>query len=140
MKYAVLALALFSGCSADEEQALRGSLSTICDLSFESRRARLLSTSLSIEYLRADGLAVVRVIVPTDDPPLTGPGEVDLGEHGDVSGLCEIPPLVAGIVQLDSFTPTDGAAVAGRFSATFDGPAGELILFGEFDEQLEDVR
>lgn len=144
MRRALLALALMcvllAGCAGDEEPPLRGSLSSICDLSVTSVRARLLSTSLSIEYLRSDGLAVIRVSASIVDAGVEGPGTIDLLEHGEISGQCPVPDLVSGQLILDAFERVDGSPIRGSLEAALAGGAGDLSLIGEFDTTLSDVR
>ena len=132
----LLATLLLSGCGEDEESALRGSLQSVCDLEHDTIRARLYSSSLTIEYVTGPTVKI-RLTVSTKGEPIEGPGTYELGDRGEVSGACEAPPLVSGSLTLDEYKPTDGARIKGRWSAILDGVHGQLSVVGEFETLLE---
>ncbi|MEO0321601.1 MAG: hypothetical protein AAF447_01455 [Myxococcota bacterium] len=149
MSRAALAmLALLSalpGCASDE---LDGSLGSVYPLGFRSVRARLYSSSLSIEYVRGDGSVPVRVTMDRA-AVLATPEAIDLRESGDITGRLatdqEIPRFTTGDaavtpLEVNGAGEVTSARVRGSFGATFEvGPEEVLALDGSFDAPLEIV-
>lgn len=134
-----LALGGLVGCS---EQQLTGSLGTVYPLRFESLRARLYPTSLSIEFVQLDGAVPVRVTV--DRSATAAPGAIDLLASGDVTGRTsegrEIPRFSEGDIRFDPLDFMAGQTVSGDFRATFIVTETDtLALAGRFSAPLEVV-
>jgi hypothetical protein len=127
---------------AEEEEAvsLGGSVSRLgYSLQYDTVRARLLGGQLAIQYV--DGREIpVQVVVEVESAGLTGPGHVDLAEHGDVvgdRGADTLPALVQGDLHLDAYSPEAGGKVKGRFEATVERSGVEYTVYGGFDTRLE---
>lgn len=138
-----VALALGVGACGDVADTLEGSVSDFYPLAFASVRARLYDSELAIEYVRADGETVVRVTVRRDERDPRGPGAIDLGDFGDLSGSAggvELPPMSDGRLVLDAYRPRDGARVEGRFEGKVESGDTRLSVRGTFSARLDLVE
>lgn len=140
----ILALALASclGCAEDGE-SLQGSVSAYYPLGFLDVRARLYGSELAIEYVQADGEAVVRLTVRRAEHDPAGPGRIDLAAVGDITGSAdgaELPAFGGGDLVLSDYRPRDGALVSGRFDAVMVAGAVTLTLSGTFEARLDVVE
>lgn len=135
----VLMLSGLFGCS---EQQLTGSLATVYPLEFELLRARLYSSTLSLEYVQVDGAVPIRVSI--NRAAITPGGTVDLLEDGDLTGRTsegrDIPRFDGGDVRFDVFDVVPGAVASGDFRATFVVTETDtLALRGQFSAEIEGV-
>ena len=144
-RFAVFALVLFaavSGCKDDEDNYIDGSLVKNYNISYDSVRARLYSSSLSVEYM-SDSVPALRITLHADDLILAAGKTYDLLEYGSVTrfdDLGSLPELQSGELTLTEFSETDGAPVAGNFHAVFVTDNGvTLNLRGAFAVDLEVV-
>ncbi|MEO1267482.1 MAG: hypothetical protein AAFX99_05245 [Myxococcota bacterium] len=132
-------LSLGSAVACTEGNTLEGSLGNFYDTEYDSVRARLYPTEVTIEYARDNGQVPVRVTLRYQDvPPPTG--RYDLLSLGDVTGRSgdnDMPPLVSGFVEFDSLGTTEGSEVVGSFEATFQTGDDTSGLRGTFDTTLE---
>ncbi|MEZ4459910.1 MAG: hypothetical protein R3E66_09305 [bacterium] len=139
-KYAlVLGATVLLGCSS-ENGGLRGSLEDFYNLTFESVRARLYPTELSIEYVRAGGQVPVRVtLVQREGEPIKA-ATYDLLTLGNITGRSgdnDIPRMVGGELKLTEFQAVNGSRIAGEFEAQFATGEDKASLTGDFDTTLE---
>lgn len=122
--------------------SIEGSLSDVYDLTFESIRARLYETDLSIEYVNAEGEVVVRL---TDNRARMEPAPgavVDLMTQGDITGTSggvTIPRITKGTMKINRFMPYENARITGSFEAVFLAGTNELSLSGDFAVRIEVV-
>ena len=145
MKAALMAglAALAFGACGGELDTLEGSVSDFYPLAFESVRARLYGSELAIEYVREDGETAVRVTVRRDERDPNGPGAIDLGDFGDLTGSAggvELPPFVDGRLVLDAYRPRAGARVEGSFEAKVESGQTRLSVRGTFSTRLDLVE
>ena len=143
----VLAVVLVSlvGCTDDEENYIDGSLVKNYNITYESVRARLYSSDLSVEYMSdtIDGVAALRINLDTDGLILAAGKTYDLAMYGSATrynDLGSLPELVSGELTITEFSETNGAPVAGNFHALFETDDGvSLNLRGAFAVDLEVV-
>jgi hypothetical protein len=137
----LVALAVLSVLSCgDDGGNLEGSLGEVYDLSFETVRARLYPSDLSVEYVNEHGEVVVRLTARRVPAELGDSSTVDLTEAGDITGVSggvSIPRLREGEMSLSAYAPEDGARVSGSFSALFLAGENELDLSGDFSATIE---
>jgi hypothetical protein len=139
--FALGMLMAVGACGGSE--ALGGSVGEHYDLEFETVRARLYPTELSIEYVRENGEVNVRLTVRVTDVNLSGPATVDLPTYGDLSGTSggyALPAMESGTLVLEAYAPEAGAEVAGRFEAEVQGTRTTLTLHGRFETTLDVVQ
>jgi hypothetical protein len=140
--FPISALFLLAGCTTDN--TLSGSLSDFYHLQFDSVRARLYSSELSIEYVsRATGAVPVRVTLRVREKEPVAGKSFDLEKYGDVTGRLpdgtEIPRFTGGELVLDEYEPELDAPIKGSFDATFRAARDTLSLSGTFEAELEPV-
>ncbi|MBI5525774.1 MAG: hypothetical protein HY897_05525 [Deltaproteobacteria bacterium] len=136
----VVAVVLSVFACAEEGGNLEGSLGEVYDLSFETVRARLYPSDLSIEYVNEHGEAVVRLTARRVPAELTDSSTFDLTEGGDITGASggvSIPRLREGEMSLSAYAPEEGAHVRGSFSALFLAGENEFDLSGGFSATIE---
>ncbi|MEM1414335.1 MAG: hypothetical protein AAGH15_05525 [Myxococcota bacterium] len=144
-RLALLALLAAAGGCADD--TLDGSLGAVYPLGFSDVRARLYSSSLSIEYVRGDGSVPVRLTLDREFA-LANPRDIDLRMHGDLTGRLandqEIPRFTEGEATISpiELDPVTGELltprVTGSFGARFQvNPDEVLALDGSFDAAIE---
>ncbi len=135
-----LAPLLFS-CSADEG-GLQGSLKDFYGLSFDTVRARLYPTELSIEYVRAGGQVPVRLTLKqVEDQPIKA-ASYDLVTLGNITGRSgdnDIPRFVTGTLKLTEFEAVNGSRIVGEFEGQFATGDDKASLSGDFEANLEVV-
>ena len=140
MRAWLFALAL-AGCG-QEGGDLSGSLDEIYRLEHTGVRARLYSSELAIEYTRDDGSVPVRVSL-RGTPETIGEGEYDLFEMGGLGGRApdgnEVPAMISGTLEIDTYEPTEGGDCSGSFEATFEAGRDRLNLNGSFNAPLDVV-
>ncbi len=136
------------GSCDESENYLRGSLADSYDMEFDSIRARLYASELSIEYvvdseqgekitLRVTLNAGAGVLVAGKTYNLATDGTISRGEGFDA----KLPELSTGTLDLSEYAGTDGSAVEGEFSATFiTTNQNKLSLRGAFVTELEIVQ
>ncbi|MEM6961971.1 MAG: hypothetical protein AAF355_05310 [Myxococcota bacterium] len=141
-KRAILSIGTFLLLGCDDER-LSGSLDTVYPLEYESLRARLYSSSLSLEYVRSDGSVPIRV---TANRALleAGAQEIDLVAEGDLTGRTsderEIPRLSEGRLTMRSFGIEEDANIKASWSAQFQvSETDRLAVQGSFSAPLEVV-
>ena len=141
----IVALAFFaavSGCKDDEDNFIDGSLVKNYNISYDGVRARLYSSSLSVEYMTDDN-AALRVTLNADGLILDEGKTYDLLKYGSVtrfSNFGALPELQSGELTLTEFSTEDGAPAAGKFHAVFVTDEGvTLNLRGAFAVDLEVV-
>ncbi len=129
----------FSACS-DGEGSLEGSLGSVYRLEFDAVRVRLYSSELAIEYARNDGAVPLRVTLQASALPESGGGEWELGDLGDVTGQLRdgtyVPRFSSGVLNLENFTPREGASIQGDFDAAFSPGRDRLGVHGTFSTRL----
>jgi len=143
MTRSTLPLLILLLCACDDKGGdLSGSLSNVYDLSFESVRARLYPSDLSIEFVNGQGEVVVRVTGRRAAREPSAGVKVDLVTEGDVTGTSggvEIPRITRGTLTLTAFMAEQNARVEGRFDGVFAAGSTELSLTGNFSTRLEIV-
>lgn len=143
MKWMLLiSFVILTACSEDEA-ALSGSLENFYDISYSTVRARLYDSELSIEYIREDLQVPVRVTLRKLSTGMLGPGAYDLSALGSISGRSrdnDIPRMISGKIELDTYSPVNGAEIVGSFDAKFATGNDEATLAGEFSTVLEVVE
>lgn len=131
------------GCEPGRN-SLGGSVGESYDLGFDTTRARLYSSELSIEYVRESGEVPVRVVLDRRGGSIET-GTYRLEERGSVDGRVEqnrLPDLESGELILQEFEGRSGAPIRGRFSAELEAAGDDestLSLRGQFSTTLEVV-
>lgn len=128
-----------TACSADEG-GLQGSLEDFYNLTFETVRARLYPTELSIEYVRAGGQVPVRVTLRQRENAPIKAASYDLLTLGNITGRSgdnDIPRMVSGTLKLAEFQAVNGSHISGEFKAQFATGDDKASLTGDFDATLE---
>ena len=133
------------GCDEHGDNYLEGSLVSNYHITFDGVRARLYSTSFSVEYMsdKTEGVPALRLTIDTDKVILAAGKTYDLVKYGSITrfeGLGSLPELESGEVTLHSFSETDGSKVSGEFHALLVTDAGVLMnVRGGFSVDLESV-
>ena len=138
----LLLIALLACACDDRGGDLSGSLGDVYDLSFDSVRARLYPSDLSIEFVNGRGEVVVRVTGRRAAREPAAGASFDLVSEGDVTGTSggvDIPRIARGTLTLTAFTAKQDAQVQGRFDGVFAAGSTELSLSGSFSTRLEVV-
>ena len=140
---ALAALVASSAACDPDSTTLSGSLSQVYNIHFESVRARLYASELSIEYVDRYSAVPVRLTLRLADVQPTADHDYDLFQVGDITGRtpddAEIPRFTTGKLSLGAYSPEPGAEVAGSFDAKFETGRDALTLSGEFKTELEVV-
>ncbi len=143
---AALALAAMgaSGAACDpDENTLSGSLSQVYNIHFESVRARLYSSEMSIEWVDINSAVPVRITLRLSDVQPTADHNYDLFQVGDITGRAiddtEIPRFTSGELSLGAYAGEPATDVSGSFDAKFDTGRDAVTLSGEFNTVLEVV-
>ncbi len=134
--------ALAAGCD-QANNTLHGSLSEVYNLHFESVRARLYTSELSIEYIDTHSAVPVRLTLDLSVVEPAADQSYDLMEVGDITGRMpndtEIPRFTEGELDLDQYLAEPDADVTGSFTAKFLTGRDTLTLSGDFETTLEVV-
>ena len=139
----LLSLCVAGSACATDEDSLDGSISAYYPLAFSDVRARLYDSELAIEYLQPDGESIVRITVRRAEKDPTGPGRIDLGEFGDITGSADgadLPDFVRGDLRLGEFAPKDRAQVSGSFDGLLASGNITLSIRGTFAARLDVVE
>ena len=136
----VLIALLFSACGEETEtNTLGGSVSRVYDLSFDRVRARKSRNEFAIQYVAA-GAVPVQVVIDLTALPLDAPGTYELEDNGLVTGSRDgelLPDFVNGSISFTQISMSDGAAIAGEFSANVATQQNTYAVFGTFETRLE---
>lgn len=138
--------AALCGCDEDEDNYLEGSMTDSYDFGFDSVRAVLYPSSVSIDYMKSkDGQTLFPCKVTINTPP----SEIKAGVDYPIDGLAaslvqgagygtlELPEISSGKIRLDAFSGQAGSTVSGSFEALFTGSKGNTLnLRGGFNAKL----
>ncbi|MBN2529312.1 MAG: hypothetical protein JXR76_23190 [Deltaproteobacteria bacterium] len=134
------------GCDEDEDNYLEGSMTDSYDFGFDSVRAVLYPSSVSIDYMKSkDGQPLFPCKVTINTPPSEIKTGVDYKIDGEEAslvqgagyGTLELPPISSGKIRLDEFAGKAGSTVSGSFEALFTGSKGNILnLRGGFNAKL----
>ncbi len=144
----IILCVVFGGCEDTGDNYLEGSMTKSFDMDFDSTRARLYESELSIEYVADsdEGEKIAfRVTINSGEVVLESGTAYNMVTDGSVSrgqGYgSALPELESGTLYLDSFSEEDGSNVSGTFNARFIASDQTIkTLRGGFSASLEVVE
>ncbi|MCK5689950.1 hypothetical protein KAI87_11805 [Myxococcota bacterium] len=143
----LLGLLSLSACGDEGPNYLEGSLADSYSIEFDSVRARLYESELSIEYVESSGgdeKISLRLAIRRNAAELAEGGSYDLVDISTVSRGSgydsDIPTIESGAIRFDRYAESDGSKIEGEFDALFEMTDGsKKTLRGGFETTLEVV-